>query len=237
MFKPFCDVGLAKEWIDACATKYDSWWLNLAYDWQTLITGLAAGVPAAIGAWLLWSQINDQRKASERAKHQQEVAARIKMPHALSQLSDYWRHCFRAIISENFTLKTENLPVDALEIIMTAAPSVSEASFETLRKLVTSSQIFESRFRSAMTGNAGKMIATLLIDVARLDHCTDALYEFARFEVDGIAYKEPTRADLASQIYNNLDLHDRLCAVESKRLRVEASLNSEFANPANVIIS
>lgn len=111
---------------------------------------------------------------------------------------------------------------------MAAAPSVDAEAFQTIQNLVTNSQIFESRYRSALEHATKNMIPTLLIDVGRLDFYTDALYEFARFEVEKIVHNKPSRDELAHQIYSNLDLHDRLCASEGRKMLVEAALNSEF---------
>ncbi|MCY1368113.1 hypothetical protein D9M69_550770 [compost metagenome] len=157
------------------------------------------------------------------------------MPHALSQLSDYWKHCFRSIIAEDLSLKTESLPSGALEIVMAAAPTVDPETFKAIRTLVTSSQIFESRFRSAQTRKTTAMLPTLLIDLASLDYHTDGLYDFSRFESDKVELSPPVRQTLSNQIYNRLDLHDRACATEAKRLRIESALNSTFKSVREVL--
>lgn len=209
-------------------TKYNNFWLDTAYDWQTLITAVIAGVPAAVAAYLLWRQVDDQRKEHQRTREQQQIAARIKMPHALAQLSEYWKHCFRAIISEDLKKKTTRLPTDALEVIMTAAPTVEIDTFNIMRKLVTQSQVFESRLRSAQTRHTGNIIQTLLVDVASLDLLTDSLYDFARFETDRLVMTQPDHQMLSDQIYKVLDLDDKQCSVETKRLLVESALKRHF---------
>lgn len=231
-----CEINLVKALYSACGTKYNNFWLDLAFDWQTLVTGVLAGVPAAIGAWLLWRQINEQRNEVSRAREQQEIAARIRMPHALAQLSDYWKHCFRAILAEDLSLKVEPLPLEALETIMAAAPTVNPQTFKIIQRLVVSSQVFESRLRTSKVSLIGNMIPTLLTDVASLDYNTDALYDYARFETDNVDIGEPDRKALADQIYHVLDINERQCAVESKKLRVESALNSRFrpTNPNDI---
>lgn len=223
-----CEIDAVNWLIASCSTKYHHWLLQAVFDWQTLITGLVAGLPAAFGAWLLWSQINDQREETKRVRKQIEVGARIKMPHALSLLSDYWRQSFKAIIAEDLHQKTTHLPTDALEVVMAAAPSVDPKTFKTIQKLITDSQIFESRLRTAKEHSSKKMIPMLIIDVAHLDFYTDALYEYSRFEVDEIPHIKPDRDQLADQIYNNLDLHDRMCTTEAKKMIIESALNEEF---------
>lgn len=205
-------------------TKYNNVWLDTAYDWQTLITAVIAGVPAAIAAYLLWRQVDIQRKQNQRTKDQQQISARIKMPHALSQLSEYWKHCFSAIISENLINKTEALPNAALEIIMAAAPAVEEDTFKVVRTLVVHSQVFESRLRSEQTNPTEGLIQILVVDVAFLDFLTDSLYDFARFNTDKLTPNQPDHRALSHQIYNVLDLHDRKCSTESKRMLVESAL-------------
>ncbi|MER9557150.1 hypothetical protein [Mesorhizobium sp. M0323] len=213
---------------DNGGTKYNNLWLDTAYDWQTLITAVVAGVPAAIAAYLLWRQVADQRKENQRSREQQQIAARIKMPHALAQLSEYWKHCFRAIIAEDLTKKTTTLPNDALEVIMAAAPTVETDTFEIMRTLVTESQVFESRLRSAQSRPIGNMTQTLVVDVASLDILTDSLYDFARFETNRLAMTQPDHQMLSHQIYKVLDFDDKQCAVEIKRLLVESALKRHF---------
>jgi hypothetical protein len=220
---------------DDGGTKYNNYWLDTAYDWQTLITAIIAGVPAAIAAYLLWHQVDEQRKENQRTREQQQIAARIKMPHALAQLSEYWKHCFRAIIAEDLAKKTARLPNDALEVIMAAAPTVETDTFKIMRTLVTQSQVFESRLRSAQTRHIGNMTQTLVVDVASLDFLTDSLYDFARFETDRLSMTQPDQQMLSHQIYKVLDLEDKQCAVETKRLLVESALKRHFRaiNPAD----
>jgi hypothetical protein len=150
------------------------------------------------------------------------------MPHALAQLSEYWKHCFRAIIADDLTKKTTTLPTDALEVIMAAAPTVETDTFNVMRTLITQSQVFESRLRSAQTRHIGNMIQTLLVDVASLDFFTDSLYDFARFETDRLTMTQPDRQMLSHQIYRVLDLDDKQCAVETRRLLVESALKRHF---------
>ncbi|MBS1164121.1 MAG: hypothetical protein H6R00_146 [Proteobacteria bacterium] len=216
-------------------TKYNNFWLDTAYGWQTLITAAIAGVPAAIAAYLLWRQVNDQRKENQRTREQQQIAARIKMPHALALLSEYWKHCFRAIIAEDLTKKTATLPNDALEVIMAAAPTVETDTFKIIRTLVIQSQVFESRLRSAQTRHIGNMIQTLVVDVAYLDFLTDSLYDFARFEMDKLAMTQPNHQMLSHQIYRVLDLDDMQCAVETKKLLVESALKRHFGAISPVV--
>lgn len=220
--------AISKIVFDKGGTKYNNFWLDTAYDWQTLITALIAGVSAAIAAYLLWRQVDDQRKENQRTREQQQIAARIKMPHALAQLSEYWKHCFRAFIADDLTKKTTTLPTDALEVIMAAAPTVETDTFNIMRTLVTQSQVFESRLRSAQTRHIGNMTQTLLVDVASLDFLTDSLYDFARFETDRLVMTQPDHQMLSHQIYRVLDLDDKQCAVETKRLLVESALKRHF---------
>lgn len=221
-------VAIFKIMSDGGGTKYNNFWIDIAYDWQTLITAVVAGVPAAIAAYLLWRQVDDQRKENQRTREQHQIAARIKMPHALAQLSEYWKHCFLAIIAEDLTKKTATLPNGALEVIMAAAPTVEADTFKIMRTLVTQSQVFESRLRSAQTRHIGNMIQTLVVDVASLDFLTDSLYDFARFETDRLVMTQPNHQMLSHQIYRVLDFDSRKCAVEAKRLLVESALKRYF---------
>jgi hypothetical protein len=220
--------AICKIVFDAGGTKYNNFLLDTAYEWQTLITAVIAGIPAAIAAYLLWRQVDDQRKENRRTREQQQIAARIKMPHALAQLSEYWKHCFRAIIVEDLAQKTATLPIDALEAIMAAAPTVESDTFKVMSTLVTQSQVFESRLRSAQSRQAGKMTQVLLIDVASLDLLTDSLYDFARFETDKLVMTQPDQQKLSHQIYHVLDIGDKLCALETKKIIVESALKKHF---------
>lgn len=97
------------------------------------------------------------------------------MPHALSKLSVYWKHCYDAWEASDFDRKTMEPPHDAIEIIMAAAPAADPATFETIKKLTVLSQAFEARLRPLRDLGRRERLVQMVVDIARLNYLTDAL--------------------------------------------------------------
>lgn len=187
----------------------------------------AAGLLALIGAWLLWVQIQDQRRQAQAKQKQDQVAARIRMPHALSKLSAYWQHCYDAWEANDLDRKTIESPYDAIEVIMAAAPAADPATFETIKKLTVLSQAFEARLRPLRDLGTRERLRQMIVDIARLSYLTDALYGYGRLEEESAPYHTPDRDTLREQLNRYLPYRQN-SAVLITLSRIDEAFDRQF---------
>ncbi|UXS53083.1 hypothetical protein FY148_10680 [Agrobacterium tumefaciens] len=195
----------------------------LLFRYQTLITGFFA----LGGAWLLWVQIQDQRAQAKQAKKQREIAARIRIPHALSKLSVYWKHCYDAWVERDIERKTQEVPFDAIETVMAAASEADPETFQTITKLTILSQAFEARIRPLRDVGKRQRLNLMIVDIARLNYLTDSLYEYGRLETDAVPYLRPDRDTLQKQLDRYLP-YRRDHEVNQVIGRIEQAFDSQF---------
>jgi hypothetical protein len=212
---------------DAPATmKYENWFLNTAYDWQTLIAGVLAVAAALFTGWLLWIQIRDQRNEVRRQRRTDNLSARIRLPHALAELNRYWSSCYSAW-KDKTPENRPDPPFAALETIMNSAAAVDEKSFQSIQKLIELAQAFEARLDNRRGTRPVNILDNMVADIAHLTYLTNRLYEFGRMEVDEVPYVKPTRADLEEILDRDFNLK-LLLEGDSIRTRVGRALSMRF---------
>ncbi|WP_312946507.1 hypothetical protein [Agrobacterium sp.] len=188
---------------------------------------LAAGILALIGAGLLWIQIQDQRRQTAQKQKQNEIAARIRMPHALSQMSVYWKHCYDAWEASDIEGRTMEPPYDAIEVIMTAAPYADAHTFETIKRLTILSQAFEARVRPLNDLGRRERLRQMIVDIAELIYLTDSLYSYGRLETESSPYERPGRNVLEGKI-NSFNRFRRDAELAPVRERITEAFNHRF---------
>lgn len=198
-----CSFDLSKFFFRVCVNERSSV-AQFFYDWQTLIGGGVALGAAAISGSLLWIQIlNQQKKAAdekieiENKRKQKVKAALIPVPHALTDIKKYILECYDCWKSEN----TDNLPqppLEALKVIMEAAPYIDDASFDSFKALIIQSQVFVSRLEGKSKHRPVNVFDNMLTDLAVYDYLTTRLFEYGRLNEDAenIPYVKPTQADI-----------------------------------------
>ncbi|PSH59044.1 hypothetical protein CU102_27725 [Phyllobacterium brassicacearum] len=195
-------------------------------DWQTLITGGFA----ILGAFLLWIQILDQRKIAQRELERTNISARIRLPHALSELIDYWQACFEA-----WELKKPDsrpsAPSSALQLVMDAGVSSDTGTFESFRRLVVLAQAFEARLSNRRGFVPINQLDQMIADLATLTFLTNNLFDYGRFECDTVPFVKPSRDDLEKVISRTLDETFRLEVDHVLAGRVQKALDVRFPKP------
>lgn len=203
---------------------------GFVYDWQTLIAGGLAVGAAAITGYLLWVQIRDQRNEVKRQQKAVNLAARIRLPHALAELNAYWSACFDAW-RNGAPQSRPTPPFAALETVMKAAPVVDDKSFKSMQILVELAQAFESRLNHHGRARPRNISEVMVADIGELTWLTNRLYEFGRMEVEEIPYVKPTRSEIEEVL--NLDLEIRhLSESNPLRIGVERALRMRFPGSA-----
>lgn len=207
-----CDIAVARDFLERCsqnAPKFSNPVVNALYDWQTLITGLLA----LAGAILLWIQIRDQRQQYTHDREQtalerkrENLAARIGLPHALSELNIYWKACLQAWKQKDPDVRPKPPPLSALKTIMDAAVLVDEATYSSMQKLIIYAQAFEARVGMPVAERPINFFETMIVDIARLSYLTNRLYDFGRMSAEQVAYVPPNRQDLESEIRRDMGM-------------------------------
>ncbi|WP_289720914.1 hypothetical protein [Rhizobium sp. S152] len=190
---------------------------------------LAAGGLALIGAWLLWVQIQDQRRQALEIKKQAEIAARIRIPHALAQLSVYWKHCYDAWAASDLSLKTMAPPYEAIETIMAAGPLADPETFVSIKKLTIQSQAFEARLTPLRNAELGtrQRLGLMIVDIARLNYYADPLYAYGRMETPCASYVPSTRETLQQHLDRYVP-YRRDTATRTILRRMDQAFDSQF---------
>lgn len=198
-----CDDAVARlllAWCEPPTAKYESWYIQILYDWQTLATGILA----LIGAVLLGVQIYQQRDETRRQRRKEEIAARVLLPHALSDLHRYLEQMGKAWMTKDMTHRPQNFSDDHLKTIARSATVADKDTFETVRQLLVLLQAFESRVDDPEPIN---YYDNMIVDIARLLVLSNALYAFGRFKADSVPYVKPTRDALRLAVDQPLTLY------------------------------
>jgi len=205
--------------------KFDNYWINFLFDWQTLAAAILAGVPAIIGAYLLWRQIEIQRLELERVRQKEETSARIQLIPVLASLTQYYKSCLTPIMNNSYVLT--DIPNQSLAALMSSAPTLDDKVFRHIQSLIVEFQIFTSRYPSATGTLANGLREIILVDLGRLHSATNALYPYARFETDVVEPAASTKNAIRDSIKNLISVTNRSTS-ENDRLLIERALDVRF---------
>ncbi|RWY83428.1 hypothetical protein EHI44_22120 [Rhizobium leguminosarum] len=205
--------------------KFDTYWINFLFDWQTLVAAIVAGVPAIIGAYLLWRQIDIQRLELERLRRKEETSARIQLISVLASLTRYYKSCITPILDGSHAVT--DIPNQSLATLMSSAPTLDDKVFRHIQSLIVEFQIFTSRYPSATRPLANSLREIILVDLGRLHSATNALYPYARFETDAVEPAASTKNATRDSINNLIAVTNRSIS-ENDRLLIERALNDRF---------
>lgn len=206
--------------------KFSSFWLNLLFDWQTLFAAFIAGVPAFLGAYLLWKQIRLQWQETERVRRKEETSARIRLAPALASLTQYYKNCIGPTLDGLY--RDGDIPNYSIEILMSSAPTLDSKVFEHIQKIIIDFQILTSRYPSKVGRLGSGLQEVILVNIARLHSSTNELYPYARFETESVTDGATTREGLRASIANLMTVANRRGKAESDNAAIERALNMSF---------
>lgn len=178
--------------------------LNFLKDWQTLITGLAAIIPASIAAVFLWKQINEQRAQFLQLTERQSHKARLRLARNASRISQNLDEFYSRLLRESFEFADHLLGEEIVEDVLDAGIMSGKANFEFVKSYVTCTQRYASLCRLYSESRQREHMIELFKELATLDAMTDALYPFARFESEVIIMPKIDRELIERQLTVNL---------------------------------
>lgn len=204
--------------------------IGILYDWQTLISGLLAIVAGAAVWWqvrLQRTQINDERDKHIDLMQRRERSARMRIPHALSKLSQFFEDGYKAF--ENRKLHDLSLPQEPIETLMSVSESIDAQSYESVKELVDHLQVFEAR-HLRLKNPMERSESLALVDLAKLKFMTDRLYELGRAKNHApVPFVMPTREELEALMLRNCHLFKMMDARrEALTERILAAFDRQY---------
>lgn len=168
----------------------------------------------------------NQKDRNERQRR--ETAARLRLPYALLELSDYWEACFQKWRNSERVIPTP--PREAMRELIEIAADIPEPTFESLQKLISTTQVFLARMTTLAAQPDGRgqslWLHIMIADLMRLYYLTNRLFPYGRFEEPAVPYTEPTRYEL-SALLQNVSRRDESVLSSSVSDRFEAALPDE----------
>ncbi|MFT4159541.1 hypothetical protein [Shinella sp.] len=156
--------------------------VDLVKDWQTLLAGIAAIIPASIAAVFVWKQIDEQRAQFLQLSERQSHKARLRLARNASLISQRLDRFYAQLLQENFTFSDHSLDEEVLEDVLDAGIMSGKSNFEFVTRYVTCTQRYASLCAIYAEHRQKEHLVELFKELATLDAMTDALYPFARFE-------------------------------------------------------
>lgn len=182
----------ASRWAEASLSYLAAWphpsseeeadWLAIAKDWQTLLAGLIAFVPASIAAIFVWRQINDQRKQFSRVQDAATVKARLRLSRNISQVSRHLDQCYDFLLDGNFSHDAHALPSALLDDILEAAITSTSDNLNFFQLYVERLQGYASACALYERFKGEVRLLNCFKLLGELDELTDRIYPYARFK-------------------------------------------------------
>lgn len=154
-------------------------YLELLYEWQTLVAGLIALIGALITTAVLIQQHSYDKKKHKEEKEKTEFYMRSLIPDALSDLISYSEKCFQYVLDEKILPEKPNA---AIEILKQNIKYSDVRTPENLFKIVSFYQVHNSRIDSYKQNLASNKKENIFYDICLLNHYFNSLFSYARNE-------------------------------------------------------
>jgi len=167
---------------------------------QTLIGSILAVVAAIVTVWEMRRQTRGDETRHWGDLARKKMAARARMPDALSEMSAYVRGAGKSLVSEE---KRPLPPVAALTTLKDVIEHIDTKQAEQTFELVSWYQVQHSRL---MGSDKPKQIERddMLYDLALLQTQINRLFDYARNEPEQKRPEKPSREEMAGSLKNAL---------------------------------
>ncbi|CAO4179566.1 hypothetical protein EEDFHM_03544 [Methylorubrum populi] len=185
---------------------------EIAFQWQTLISGVIALAGAAATVIAVLIQINANRKIEDERRQNEAYAARSVLPQALNEIIEYAEQCMdvldeasrRESVMSDALKKLPHPPGGLLPIFRDAIRFSDNERQRQIADLLSFFQVHEARLISLRNpSRAGHTFSTLpeaVIDSARLYAMVARLFPWARREEEGRPQSRVTYDEIVSAI-------------------------------------
>ena len=192
--------------LSGCHTPSSKWqtFLNILKDWQTLIAGVGAIIPASIAAIFVWRQVDEQRGQFLQLSERQAQKARLRLATNSSRISQMLDTFYCHLIEERFEFNQHVLSEEIIEDVLDAGIMSGRANFEFVKDYAMRTQRYASLCGLYSQSRQRDHLVEIFTELATLDAMTDALYPFARFESEVITMPEINRTTIERQLTANL---------------------------------
>lgn len=172
-------------------------------EWQTLIAGLFALVGAALTVLFLRRQISQQQDHFDHANRTLELAARVRLPHALSAFCDYTEQVAAMLIGPE--QRWIEPPKEAMDALYHVIQYVEPKAATQIGNILRHHQIQLSRLRDSV--KRGENFDEFerdsrLYDIVEMRAYVNSLFEFARGEEEIGPEEGLTKEDMFSALNN-----------------------------------
>jgi hypothetical protein len=178
--------------------------LSILAEWQTLIAGVIAFLPASVAAIFVWKQLDEQRTQYLQVQNSVSIKARMRLSRNLAIISHHFDNCFERLMSGDFSREGHNLPNDLLDDILDVGVASSEKNFAFFRKYIEIIQQYESVCNLYENYKGEENLVKCFKLLATADLMTDQIYPFARFEVEQIEPEKFDQKHINKQLLENL---------------------------------
>lgn len=163
---------------------------NFLKDWQTLLGSLIALAAAYFTIRAMRSQATGEERRHEKHLHRKEMAARARMPDALSKLSAYVRSS-----GEYLTGQSEELPTTPISDIATlkeVIEHIDDKAAQRTFELVSWYQVQRVRMIAEPPPPTEPNRGDRFYDAVLLQAYVNSLFEYARNEEPSARNEEPS---------------------------------------------
>lgn len=158
--------------------------LNLINDWQTFIIGVVAFLPASFAAVFMWQQLKEQRTQFLQLTERQSHKARLRLARNVSEISRQLDCFYGNAIENSFSFEKHTINREILEDVLDAGIMSGKENFDFVKQYVTRAQRYASMCQLYSEKPQKDYLIQIFQELATMDAMTDALYPFARFEVE-----------------------------------------------------
>ncbi|RBW58710.1 hypothetical protein [Ruegeria sp. A3M17] len=170
-------------------------------DWQTLVGALLALFAAMVTILVMLCQAASEKKRHRNQLSRKKMAARARMPDALSGISGYVREVGRFLTGQ--TDERPDAPTSSIETLKQVIEHIDDDASARSFELVSWYQVQRAR----MQGNDNPQNDTgLLYDIVLLLAYVNSLFDYARNETQTVSNERFSRDEMMSARNNTFDL-------------------------------
>lgn len=202
-------------------------WVSFLKDWQTLIAGVVAFVPASLAAAFVWRQVNDQRNQFLRLHEKEHQKARLRLGQSLSDISRHLDNCYSLLIASQFESEMHKIDHALLDNILSVAPLGSNDTLAYVKIFALRAQQYASNCALYSSQPDRNLLVDIYRILAELDILTDGMYEYARFEADTLTVSKIEDDEIRRYLSHNLRRGQPITGTQLEKLIASGSFGSD----------